>query len=48
MSMLGVFIIAGDLLVSAIIVGLAAWLFCGGGKKAMDEAARIPLDDEDE
>ena len=46
MSGLAVFIILGDLIVSAAVVGLAIWLF-SHDNDAMQEAARLPLDDDD-
>lgn len=46
MSGLGVYIVIGDLIVSGVLIALAAWLFSRDGKE-MDEAARIPLEDPD-
>ncbi len=42
------FILLGDMLVMAFMIGLAAWLLDSGDSKALDETARIPLQDEDE
>jgi len=39
-------ILAGDLLVCAFMVGLAAWLLTRGGKEKSEAAAQIPLQDE--
>ena len=41
------FIFAGDMLVMAFMVGLAIWVFMRSSKESMDEAANIPLEDED-
>lgn len=48
MSGVGVLIVIGDIVISGGLVALAAWLFCGGKKESMDEAARIPLEEDDE
>ena len=40
------FIFVGDMLVMAFMVGLAIWVFMRLPKETMDEAARIPLEDE--
>lgn len=39
-------IFAGDMLVMAFMVGLALWVFMRSSNESMDEAARIPLEDE--
>ncbi len=43
-------LIIGDILVCGFFAALAAWLFMRAGDDEMDEAARIPLleDDDDE
>ncbi|MCY3794134.1 MAG: hypothetical protein OXG51_07135 [Gammaproteobacteria bacterium] len=40
------FIFAGDMLVMAFMAALAVWVLWGGSDEAVDEAARIPLQDE--
>ena len=40
------FIFAGDMLVMAFMAALAVWVLWGGSSEAVDEAARIPLQDE--
>ena len=40
------FIFVGDMLVMAFMVALAIWVFMRMPKETMDEAARIPLEDE--
>lgn len=40
------FIFAGDMLVMAFMAALAVWVLWGGSNEAVDEAARIPLQDE--
>ena len=40
------FLFAGDMLVMAFMVALVIWVFMRLPKEAMDEAARIPLEDE--
>ncbi len=40
------FIFAGDMLVMAFMVALAIWVFMRLPKESIDEAARIPLEDE--
>ncbi len=40
------FIFVGDMLVMAFMVALAIWVFMRLPKETMDEAARIPLEDE--
>lgn len=47
MSAAGVYIVLGDLLVSGFLVGLAAYLYVRGGKE-VEDAARIPLEEDDE
>ena len=41
------FLFAGDMLVMAFMVALAIWVFMRLPKEAMDDAARIPLEDEE-
>jgi cbb3-type cytochrome oxidase subunit 3 len=40
------FLFAGDMLVMAFMVVLAIWVFMRSPKESIDEAARIPLEDE--
>jgi len=40
------FIFVGDMLVMAFMVAVVVWVFMRLPKKSMDEAARIPLEDE--
>jgi cbb3-type cytochrome oxidase subunit 3 len=40
------FIFAGDMLVMAFMVGLAIWVFMRSSNESMQQAARIPLEDE--
>ena len=40
------FIFAGDMLVMAFMAALAVWVLWGSSSEAVDEAARIPLQDE--
>lgn len=42
------FIFLGDMLVMAFMMGLAVWILYPGNAKALDEIARIPLEDEDD
>ncbi len=44
--MMTLFLFAGDLLVMAFMIGLAAWLLVGMSDEEADRIARIPLDDE--
>lgn len=48
MSGAGVLIVIGDIIISGALVALAAWLFCSADKKSLDDAARIPLEEDDE
>jgi len=41
-------IFAGDMLVTAFMVGLVAWLALGSSDRELDRAARLPLDDGDD
>ncbi len=40
------FLFAGDMLVMAFMVVLVIWVFMRSSDEAIDEAARIPLEDE--
>jgi cbb3-type cytochrome oxidase subunit 3 len=40
------FIFGGDMLVMAFMMILVVWVSLKSSKKSMDEAARIPLEDE--
>lgn len=40
------FIFGGDMLVMAFMMILVVWVSLKSSKKTMDEAARIPLEDE--
>jgi len=40
------FLFAGDMLVMAFMIALVVWVFMRSSNEAMDEAARIPLEDE--
>lgn len=40
------FIFAGDMLVMAFMIGVVVWVSLSGSRRALDEAARIPLEDE--
>lgn len=41
------YLFAGDMLVMAFMVGLVIWVFMRSSKKSMEEAAQIPLEDEE-
>jgi cbb3-type cytochrome oxidase subunit 3 len=41
------YLFAGDMLVMAFMVGLVIWVFMRSSKESMDEAAQIPLEDEE-
>ena len=41
------FIFAGDMLVMAFMIGVVVWVSLSSSAEALDEAARIPLEDED-
>jgi cbb3-type cytochrome oxidase subunit 3 len=41
------FLFAGDMLIMAFMVGLVIWVFMRSSKESMDEAAQIPLEDEE-
>lgn len=40
------FIFAGDMLVMAFMIGVVVWVSLSGSQRGLDEAARIPLEDE--
>jgi len=40
------FIFAGDMLVMAFMMGVVVWVSLSGSQRGLDEAARIPLEDE--
>lgn len=40
------FLFVGDMLVMAFMVVLAIWVFMRSSDESIDEAARIPLEDE--
>lgn len=40
-------IIIGDIIISAFLCGLAAWLFICADDKEIEKAARIPLEDDE-
>ena len=40
------FLFAGDMLVMAFMFGLVVWVSMKSSKEKLDDAARIPLDDE--
>ncbi len=40
-------IIIGDLIVCGLLIGLTAWLFVRESDEKIDEAARIPLTEDD-
>ena len=44
--MMTLFLFAGDMLVMLFMVALVVWVFWRSPDKTLDEAARIPLDDE--
>jgi cbb3-type cytochrome oxidase subunit 3 len=41
------FLFIGDMLVMAFMFGLVVWVSLRSSKTALEEAARIPLEDED-
>ena len=41
------FIFAGDMLVMGFMVALVVWVFMRSSDESIDEAARIPLEDEE-
>ncbi len=41
------FLFIGDMLVMAFMFGLVVWVSLRSSKAALEEAARIPLEDED-
>ncbi|MEE9142928.1 MAG: cbb3-type cytochrome c oxidase subunit 3 [Gammaproteobacteria bacterium] len=41
------YLFAGDLLVMAFMMGVVVWVMLRSTKQKLDEAARIPLEDED-
>lgn len=41
------FLFVGDMLVMAFMVGVAIWFGSKGNEEQLDEAARIPLEEED-
>ena len=40
------FLFIGDMLVMAFMIGVVIWVSLRSSKKSIEEAARIPLDDE--
>ncbi len=40
------FLFAGDMLVMAFMVALVIWVYMRSSNESIDEAARIPLEDE--
>lgn len=40
------FIFAGDMLVMAFMMAVVVWVYMRSSRKSLDEAARIPLEDE--
>ena len=40
------FIFAGDMLVMAFMMGVVVWVSMSSSQEGIEEAARIPLDDE--
>ena len=42
------FLFAGDMLVMLFMVSLATWVFWRAPAKALEEASRVPLEDEAE
>ena len=42
------FIFAGDMLVMLFMTCVVVWVSLGSSKPSLDEAARIPLEDEDD
>jgi cytochrome c oxidase cbb3-type subunit 4 len=45
--MLVVFQSAWTMIVFALFIGIAVWAYSGSNKATFDQAARIPLDDDD-
>jgi cbb3-type cytochrome oxidase subunit 3 len=43
---LSALIFGGDMLVMAFMIGLVTWLALGSSRGELDEAARLPLDDD--
>ena len=41
------FIFAGDMLVMAFMFGLVVWVFMRAPKESMEEAANMPVEDEE-
>ena len=41
------FIFAGDMLVMAFMMAVVVWVMLRSSKQKMEEASRIPLEDED-
>ncbi len=41
------FIFAGDMLVMAFMMGVVVWVLLRSSRQKMEEASRIPLEDED-
>ncbi|MCY4324951.1 MAG: hypothetical protein OXC81_02875 [Betaproteobacteria bacterium] len=41
-------IIIGDIIVSGMIIGVAIWLFTSASDEKLAQAARIPLDEDQE
>lgn len=48
MTAFATFIFIGDIIVCGFLAALAAWLFTRGDTAGLEEAARIPLQDDDE
>ncbi|MFQ5544818.1 MAG: cbb3-type cytochrome oxidase subunit 3 [Acidiferrobacterales bacterium] len=42
------FLFIGDMLVMAFMIGVVVWVCLRSSRKSIEDAARIPLDDEDE
>jgi len=40
------FILVGDMLVMLFMIGVAVWVSLASSKKTLEQAARIPLEDE--
>lgn len=42
------FLFVGDMLVMAFMIGVVVWVSLRSSRKSIEDAARIPLDDEGE
>ena len=42
------FIFAGDMLVMAFMMGVVVWVYLTSSRESLEEASRIPLEDEAE